>query len=57
MKIAIAAVLGIMLFKLWPAANHYMKHGPKGTAKDWKAAIVPLAMVVGFVVLLIMMVR
>lgn len=56
-KILLAIFLVIMIVKLWPAANHMLKHGPKGTADDWKAALIPIAAVVGFVILLIMMVR
>jgi len=56
-KILLAIFLVIMIVKLWPAANHMMKHGPKGSADDWKAALIPIAAVVGFVILLILMVR
>lgn len=56
-KILLAIFLVIMIVKLWPAANHLLKHGPKGTADDWKAALIPIAAVVGFVILLILMVR
>jgi hypothetical protein len=57
LKIGTAAILLFMLWRLWPVANHWMKHGPKGTKKDWQTAIIALAAVVGFVILLIMMVR
>jgi hypothetical protein len=57
LKIAFAVVLGIIVIRLWPAVNHMLKHGPKGTADDWRSAIIALALVVGFVVLLILMVR
>jgi len=57
MKIASAAFLGIMLWKVWPAAMHWMKHGPRGSKKDWQGAIMIFAALVGFVILLIMMVR
>ncbi len=56
-KILLAIFLVIMIVKLWPAANHMMKHGPKGSADDWKAALIPIAVVAGFVILLILMVR
>jgi len=46
-----------MIVKLWPAANHLLKHGPKGSSDDWKAAIFPIIAVVGFVIFLILMVR
>lgn len=57
MKIALAVVLGIMVIRLWPAAMHMLKHGPEGTNEDWRAALLPIAAVVGFVILLILMVR
>ncbi len=52
-----AVVFGLLIFRMYPAAKHWMEHGPKAEAGDWQAAILPLAAVVGFVVLLIMMVR
>jgi len=57
MEIAAAAALGMMLFYMYPRAKHWMEHGPKAEKGDWHAAILPLAAVVGFVILLIMMVR
>ncbi|NOY67718.1 MAG: hypothetical protein GXP13_09995 [Gammaproteobacteria bacterium] len=56
-QIASAALLAFILWRLWPAANHWMKNGPRGTKKDWQGAIIPLLAVVGFVILLIMMVK
>ncbi len=56
-KILVAIFLVIMIVKLWPAANHMLKHGPKGSADDWRAAILPILAVVGFVVFLILSVR
>ncbi len=56
-KILVAIFLIIMIVKLWPAANHLLKHGPKGTSDDWKAAILPIIVVIGFVIFLIFMVR
>ncbi|MDV3239909.1 MAG: hypothetical protein LOY58_13780 [Gammaproteobacteria bacterium] len=57
LKILVAVVLGIMVFRLWPAASHQLRHGPKGSASDWKAAAVAIVAVVGFVLLLILMLR
>ena len=54
---AVAAVLGFMVIRLWPAASHMFKHGPKGSGEDWRAVLLPIAAVIGFVVLLILMVR
>ena len=57
LKILMAVVLGYMALRLWPAANQMIKHGPKGSADDWRGALFPLALVVAFVVLLILLVR
>ncbi len=57
LKVIIAVVLGMMLWRLWPAAKHQLDHGPKGTSKDWQAAILPIGAVVLFIVFLVMMVR
>lgn len=56
-KIAMAVVLGIIVIRLWPVAGHMLKHGPKGTADDWRSALIPIALVIGFVGLLIMLLR
>jgi len=57
LKVVTAIVLGIIIIRLWPAASHMLKHGPKGSSSDWQAALLPIVAVIGFVVLLIMMVR
>ena len=57
MKIGSALLLGMMLLMLWPRAKEMLKESPKGTADDWRTAIIALALVVGFVALLILMVR
>lgn len=57
LKISVAAVLGFMVIRLWPVARHQVKHGPKGSAEDWRAALFPVLLVIGFVVLLILLVR
>lgn len=56
MKIAWAALLVMMLVFLFPRAKEWMEQGPKAQPGDWQAAILPLALVVGLVVLLVMMV-
>lgn len=55
----ILAVVGgvMMLFVMYPAYKHWSKNSPKAEEGDWQAAILPLAAVVGLVVLLVMMVR
>ena len=57
MKIILAAVFAFFLWRLWPVANDWMKNGPKGSRSDWNSAILLLAGVVGFVILLVLMVR
>ena len=53
LKILSAVFLGIMLIWLLPRARHMIKNSPKGTAEDWKSALIPLALVVLFVLFLI----
>lgn len=54
----LAAVAGVMmLFVLWPAYKHWSANSPKAEAGDWQAALLPLAGVVGLVILLILAVR
>lgn len=57
LKIAAAAVLILILFRLWPAYKHWQEHGPKAEKGDWQAVILPLGAVVGFVVLLMLAMR
>jgi hypothetical protein len=56
MKIGSALVLGLMLVVLFPRAKQMLTQSPKGTSDDWRAVLIPIALVAGFVVLLIMMV-
>ena len=53
-------VLGIgavaMLFFFFPGASRALKETPEASSKDWMGALLPIAAVVGFVVLLVMMV-
>ncbi|MEW8507672.1 MAG: hypothetical protein AB2598_13300 [Candidatus Thiodiazotropha sp.] len=55
-KLIWALLLGAMILFLWPRAKQMLKHSPKAQQGDWHAVLLPLAFVVGFVVLLIMMV-
>ena len=56
MKIIWAIAIGGLILLLWPQAKHMLKNSPKAGQGDWQAVILPLAAVVGFVVLLIMLV-
>lgn len=57
MKIAWAVLLGIMIIWLLPRAKEMLSNSPKATGDDWRAFIMPLVLVVGFVVLLVLSVR
>lgn len=56
MKIGSAILLGMMIFFIWPAARHHMKHGTKGTSSQWMNALFLLGGVMLFVLLLMKMV-
>jgi len=53
MKIGWALLLGAMLVMIWPRARIMMQEGRKGSASEWKSALIPLLLVAGFVLLLI----
>jgi hypothetical protein len=55
-KIIWVVAIGGMVVLLWPRAMRMLKHSPKAEKGDWTAVVIPLAMVVGFVILLILMV-
>ncbi|MDH5377430.1 MAG: hypothetical protein OEX00_03805 [Gammaproteobacteria bacterium] len=55
-KIIMAIGLGMLIIFLIPRAKHAMENSPKGTAKDWHSALIPILIVVLFVVFLIQMV-
>lgn len=48
-------IVGWIIF-IWPRAKYWLKNSPKAQAGDWQSALLPIAAVVGFVVLLIMLV-
>lgn len=54
LKIGSALLLGMMLLMIWPRAKAMMKESPKGSAQDWKSALIPLLLVAGFIILLIL---
>ncbi|MFO8023576.1 hypothetical protein [Thiohalophilus sp.] len=56
-KIGTAILLGAMLIFIFPRMRHALNNAPKGTAEDWKGFLLPIALVVGFVVLLILLVK
>jgi hypothetical protein len=57
MQIASLAFIVMLLFLMIPRAKDMLKHTPKAQTGDWQAVLLPIAGVVGFVVLLIMLVR
>ncbi len=56
-KIGSAILIVMMMFMIWPAVKAWGKNSPKGSSADWMAAALPIAAVIGFVVLLVMLVR
>jgi hypothetical protein len=56
MKILSAVLLVMMLVFLLPRAKQMINDSPKGSSQDWMAAMIPLALVAGFVILLIALV-
>ena len=57
MKVAWGAMLVMLIVFLYPQAKQWLEHGPKAEKGDWQAAVLPLALVVGFIVLLVWLVR
>lgn len=57
LKIALAAVLVLLLVRLWPAYKQWQERGTKAQSGDWMAAILPLGAVVLLVILLIVAAR
>ena len=56
MKIGWALLLGAMVAALVPRLREVTTHTPKGDGDDWRAALLPLALVAAFVVLLLWLV-
>ena len=57
LKIAMAGILVLLLFRLWPAYKQWQESGKKAEHGDWTAALLPLGAVVLLVILLIAAVR
>ena len=53
MKLGTAALMIMMLIILLPRAKQMLKESPKGTSQEWMSALIPLALVAGFILLLI----
>lgn len=54
MQIGSAVLLIGMAIFIWPAARHWIKEGPRGSAKEWLNVAFVLGLVVLFVLLLMM---
>ena len=57
LKIVVAAVLVLLLFRLWPVYKQWQESGRKAEPGDWQAALLPLGAVVLVVILLVWAVR
>ena len=53
LKIISAIALGAMLVALFPRVKEAIAQTPAGSASDWRAALLPLLLVAGFVALLV----
>jgi hypothetical protein len=56
-QVLIALAIVAVLFFLGPGAKSAMEESRKAENPDWKGALIPIAMVVLFVILLISMAR
>ena len=57
LKITLAVVMVMLLWRMWPATKHWMENGPKGNSSDWMSFALVIAAIAGFVVLMVMSVR
>ncbi|WP_295456215.1 hypothetical protein [uncultured Thiodictyon sp.] len=57
LKIAVAAMLVLLLVRLWPAYKQWQARDIKAGTDDWLAALLPLGAVVLLVILLVLAVR
>jgi hypothetical protein len=55
-KIGSALFMLAMIVYLFPRARQAIQNSPKGSARDWMGYVLPMAAVVLFVVLLILLV-
>jgi len=55
MAIGSAVLIIAMMIFIFPRLKESVKHSPKGTMNDWMGFIIPLAAVIGFIILLINM--
>ena len=43
-----------LIIWMWPTAKHWLTNGPRGTTSQWVSFFMILALVLGFVVLLVL---
>ena len=55
-QILLGVLAVVLLLFFGPGVNRMIRDSPKGSAEDWKGALLPLLVVVVFVMLLIFMV-
>ena len=55
-QIAVAAMLGLMVWRMIPVAKHWLEHGPRGSSKEWLNVAMLLGGVVLFVLVLMTLV-
>jgi cobalamin synthase len=46
----------VVVFFFFPGVRDRVKNSPKGSTQDWMGALIPIAMVVGFVVLMVVLI-
>ncbi len=56
LKIGLALMMLFFVWRLWPAAKHQLKHGPKGDSNDWMTYAMLMGGVVVFVLILMKLV-
>ena len=57
LKIIAAGAMLLFVVYLWKPAKHAVEHSRKADGKDWMSALLPIAGVVLFIILLIASVR
>ena len=53
LKVVSAIALVAMMVFIFPRVKEAAANAPKGTASDWRAALLPLLLVAGFAALLV----
>lgn len=56
-KLLIGVVVVLVLLWMAPGLKASLRSGRKGTGQDWKGVLLPLGLIVGFVILLVLLVR